>query len=120
MEGSIAYQVLSIVLTLVAVLVTYYVVPWLRGRIGAQNMNTAMILVKAGVAAAEQIFSKPEQGELKYKYVVEFLKDKGITITEQELKALIEAAVYELNRANNLLVKDLDLQPTIGTVEFSE
>jgi len=55
------------------------------------------------VAAAEQI------EEDKKTYVLKFIRDKGVTITDQELDALIEAAVYEINRAKCLLFKDLDV-----------
>ena len=66
--------------------------------------------VNIGVAAAEQMKVAgllPDEQEKK-DFVLKFIKDKGINITDKELDALIEAAVYEINKAKYLLFKDLD------------
>ena len=62
------------------------------------------------VTAAEQmkVAGLLPDGQQKKDYVLEFVKDKGITITDEELNALIEAAVYEINRAKHLLFTSLD------------
>ena len=47
----------------------------------------------------------------KKDYVLQFIKrDKGITITDEELDALIESAVYEINRAKGMLLYTDDKQ----------
>lgn len=63
------------------------------------------------MAAAEQMKDAGllPDGQEKKDFVLQFVKDKGITITDEELNALIEAAVYEINKAKHLLFKDLDL-----------
>jgi len=109
MQEQLGYQILSIIVSIVGILLTYYIVPYLKNKIGTEKMNQMMIWIKAAVAAAEMIYPEFKSGEKKKEYVVEFLKNKGVTITDQELNALIEAVVYELNRANNLLNKDLSL-----------
>jgi LL-H family phage holin len=114
------FEVLKIVIMLVGVVLTYKVVPWIQGNVDVKNLALMQTLIQAFVAAAEQLFPKAGSGAIKKAYVLEKLKDKGVTITDQELDALIEAAVYELNKVKNLLVKDLDLQPVVGEVEFSE
>jgi LL-H family phage holin len=106
MENAI-YQILMAVLTVITLVLTYFVVPWLRAKIGNEKLSVIEMWVNAAVAAAEQIFKVPESGPSKKTYVMEFLKGKGITITDEELDALIEAAVYELNRSKNLLFEDL-------------
>ena len=49
-------------------------------------------------AAAEQIFAGSGRGEEKKEYVVQWLKDRGITVDAEKIDAMIEAAVYELNQ----------------------
>jgi len=104
------YQIFMLLISLLGVILTGLVVPWLKIKIGKEKMSQVQMWVNIAVAAAEQIFSVPGAGAQKKIYVIEFLKTKGITITEQELDALIEAAVYELNRAKFLIFEDMENQ----------
>ena len=66
------------------------------------NDKTKENVVKVCVSAVEQLY-KELHGEEKYnkvvESVVEMLEEKGITISELELKMLIEATVGEFNEA---------------------
>lgn len=66
------------------------------------NDKTKEAVVKTCVKAVEQLY-KDLHGEEKYQEVVEsvvaMLNEKGITITDLELKMLIEATVSEFNKA---------------------
>lgn len=66
------------------------------------NDKTKEAVVKTCVKAVEQLY-KNLHGEEKYQEVVEsdvaMLNEKGITITELELKMLIESAVCEFNKS---------------------
>lgn len=66
------------------------------------NDKTKQDVVKTCVKAVEQVY-KDLHGEEKYQEVVTsasaMLAEKGITITELELKMLIESAVAEFNKA---------------------
>lgn len=66
------------------------------------NDRTKQDLAKTVVSAVEQIY-KDLHGEEKLKKAVEALSemlgDRGINITELELRMLIESAVAEFNRA---------------------
>jgi hypothetical protein len=104
------YQIFMLLISLLGVILTGLIVPWLKIKIGKEKMSQVQMWVNVAVAAAEQIFSMPGAGIQKKVYVIEFLKSKGITITEQELDALIEAAVYELNRAKFLMFEDMENQ----------
>lgn len=68
------------------------------------NDKTKRDVVKTCVSAVEQLY-KDLHGEEKYNKVVEsvseMLMEKGITITDLELKMLIEAAVGEFNEVFN-------------------
>ena len=66
------------------------------------NDKTKEKIVRICVGAVEQLY-KDLHGEEKYnkvvESVVEMLGEKGITISELELKMLIEATVAEFNKA---------------------
>lgn len=68
------------------------------------NDSTKKAVVKTCVQAVEQLY-KDLHGEDKYNKVVEsvteMLNEKGITITEIEMKMLIESAVGEFNNVFN-------------------
>ncbi len=105
--------ILTAFITLIMAIITYYVIPVLRGKISAEQWNEIVKWVKVAVAAAEQMQKAGILTVPKKDHVITFLKGKGITITDQELDALIEAAVFEINKSKNLLATDLALQEEV-------
>ena len=53
--------------------------------------------VRIAVTAAEQIYTGSGRGAEKKEYVINWLREHGMTVDESKLDALIEAAVYDLN-----------------------
>ncbi len=97
--------ILTAIIALIGAIITYYVIPVLKGKISANTWNEIIKWVKIAVAAAEQM---KEAGLLDYdkkNYVIKFLKSKGYKINDDDLNAAIEAAVYELN-SNKLTFLD--------------
>ena len=107
---NVMYQILSLVLTIIGLIITYYVIPILRSKVSDEKLSLIEMWVNIAVAAAEQMKDAGllPDGQEKKDFVLQFVKDKGITITDEELNALIEAAVYEINKAKHLLFKNLD------------
>ena len=68
-----------------------YVIPFLKEK---KLYNYVVIAVRA----AEQIFQESGSGAKKYEYVRQWICDK-FAIAEDDLKKIIESAVYELNAA---------------------
>jgi len=87
----------TIIIALVGAVMTYIVVPFLKERTTKEQRQNIAFWVKIAVTAAEQIYKEKGQGILKKEYVIKFLNEKGIKITEEQLDTLIEAAVYEMN-----------------------
>ena len=87
---------------IVILLLGGFLIPYIKRQIGETKYQKILELVDIGVFAAEQIYKtldkSDEKNILRYEYVVNFLNDKNVTITEDELKALIEAAVLKLNK----------------------
>jgi len=96
--------ILQIILAIIGILgsiLTAAFIPYLQSKLTQNKLTEIKFWVKLAVSAAEQTFTDPTQGTLKKKFVVDFLKSKGIDITEDELNILIEACVRELNLASD-------------------
>lgn len=90
--------VVQAVITLAVALITAFVIPWLKNKIGAQNMDEFMRWVQIAVAAAEQLYTSTD-GDAKKAYVVQFLSNKGFKVDTEVLDNAIEAAVLELHNS---------------------
>ena len=89
--------IIEAVAALIGVVITCILVPFIRSKTTAEQQKEINAWVKIAVSAAEQIFKGSGRGEEKKQYVIAWLKERGFTVDENELDALIEAAVYELN-----------------------
>ena len=98
MNGESFVKIMTAVIGLIGAIITYVVVPYIRSKTTEKQRDGAKFWVQVAVNAAEQIYKEKGQGIIKKKYVVDFLNEKGIKITDEQLDALIEAAVYELNK----------------------
>lgn len=90
-------EILSIVFALVIVVISRYLIPYLKTRLEKEGQEQLVELIEALVQAAEQIYTGVKQGEQKKQYVVKALAEKGISITEST-NAMIESAVYSLDK----------------------
>ena len=84
------------ILTVLFALITLYVVPWIKTKLSAEDLNEIMKWVKIAVQAAEMIYKESGMGEIKKAYVKKFLSDKNIHFDEMDIDTLIEGAVLEL------------------------
>ena len=89
--------IIETVAALIAATITAVVIPYIKSRTTAQQQAEINAWVRIAVAAAEQIYRGNGRGEEKKAYVLNWLAERGVTLDEDRLDALIEAAVYELN-----------------------
>lgn len=97
MDNEILNYALYIVMSLAVVVVTRYLVPYLKARLTAAEQEGLIQLIENLVQAAEQLFTAEKSGEQKKEYVVNALTEKGVLITES-VNAMIESAVYSLDK----------------------
>lgn len=90
--------IIEAVAALIGVIVTCVLIPFIKSKTTASQQAEINAWVKIAVSAAEQIFKGSGRGEEKKQYVIAWLKERGVTVDENELDALIEAAVYELTQ----------------------
>lgn len=89
--------IIEAVFALIGVVITVIVIPYIKSKTTTAEQQEINAWVKIAVAAAEQIYKGSGRGDEKKQYVLNWLKEHGITVDEGAIDALIEAAVYELN-----------------------
>lgn len=89
---------ISAVIAVLAVIITVYLVPWLKSRTTAQERQEINAWVKIAVQAAEQIYKGSGKGAEKKQFVLDYLQDKGFTVDLSTIDKMIEACVLELNK----------------------
>ena len=97
--------IVKVLIPILGAILTYLIVPFIKQKTTKEQRENTYFWVQVAVNAAEQIYNQKGQGKLKKDYVVDFLVSKGINITIQELDVLIEAAVKELNMAQEKLIE---------------
>lgn len=93
--------IVNAVITLIAAIITTFLIPWIKGKIDAAKLAQIVEWVGIAVRAAEQIYKESGMGEKKKQYVLDFLASKGFTLDPDSINAMIEAAVKELNIEQN-------------------
>ncbi len=100
------YNFLRIVFTLTSLVLTYYVIPFIKNMIATSDNEQLKNFIDITVRAVEQAVGGGNGG-LKKEEVVEqvhkWLTNKGLKITEEQLDGLIEAAVYNMNMEKKLV-----------------
>lgn len=101
---NIIFEFVKIVVMVAALVITRYLVPWIRNKIGADKLAEAEKWVKYAVLKAQQVLWA-EDGADKKAYVTEFLKElliaKNIALSDEQLDVLIEAAVKQMKIEEN-------------------
>ena len=101
--NEIIFEVLKLIVMVMALLIARYLVPWAKQKMDNEEIRELMVWVEKAVLMAEQVHGDKTGAERK-EIVIEFLKEilaeKDIQITEEQLDALIEAAVKAMNMAD--------------------
>lgn len=105
--------IVEAVAALIAAIITAFVVPYIKSRTTTNQQQQINAWVRIAVTAAEQIYAGSGRGKEKKAYVIDWLRKHGVTVDESKLDALIEAAVFELNKG--LLTIGEVVEPIVGT-----
>lgn len=100
----IIFEVIKVVVMVAALVIARYLVPWLKEKIGADKLTQIEKWAHYAVEMAQQVHWS-ETGPDKKAIVTEFLKEiltaKNISISDEQLDVLIEAAVKEMKMQEN-------------------
>lgn len=95
--------IIKVIIPILGAIVTYLIVPLIKQKTTKEQRENIYFWVRVAVQAAEQMADAGLINIPKKEYVINFLTEQGINITIQDLDAMIEAAVYELNLAKKAL-----------------
>lgn len=102
--NDIIFEILKLAVMVAVLVITRYVVPWIRTKIDNEALNLAAQWALKAVHSTQQVMES-ESGAEKKAVVTEFLKDiltaKNIALSDEQLDALIEAAVKEMKNQEN-------------------
>lgn len=89
-------KVTECVLTVIVLIVSAYVIPWLKTKISEEKLEELEKFCEQAVRAAEQLYT-PEEYKLKKAYVLSLINEQieklGIGLNEAEIDAIIEGIV---------------------------
>ena len=91
-------SIIEAVIALVAAIMTAIVIPYIKSKTNRQQQEEINAWVRIAVTAAEQIYKGMGRGPEKKAYVMEWLEERGVRLDDEKLDAMIEAAVYELQK----------------------
>lgn len=101
MDAQIVKVILEAVFGVVTILITSYLLPWLKSLVGESKYNAISDFTELAVRSAEQIYT-PEQWEEKKKYVVACVKIKasqiGIDLSATDIETLVEGLVNAVKK----------------------
>lgn len=97
-----AFVFLKIILSACAALLTVVVIPYIRTLRGNAQFNGLVEMITLMVQAAEQTIRQSGKGKDKKEkvtaFIIQYLDEHGIKISQEQLSELIEAAVYSMNK----------------------
>ena len=97
MNGELTQQILEAVAGLAVIIITGYVVPWIKMKIEEMRLNFIYSWVEKAVYAVQKIAEREGlSGEEKFEKVSDFIEEK-FHLSDAEAKILIESAVKILN-----------------------
>lgn len=100
--NDLVFEIMKVIVMVAMLVISRYLIPWLRDKIGIAKLETAEKWANYAVLAAQQVLSD-EKGADRKAYVTQFLKEiltaKNIALSDEQLDALIEAAVYTMKKS---------------------
>ena len=96
MNTELITKLVEAIVTVVIVLISAYVIPWLKGKMGEDKYKEIKYYAEYAVRCAEQLYSG-EQGREKKAFAMSYLvskaKEVGIEMSEEDISILIESTV---------------------------
>ena len=89
--------ILQAVLALLAALITYKLIPWIKAKTTQEQQNLLLSITSVLVFAAEQLYGAG-RGEEKLDYVVRELEARGFTADRAAIEAVVRDYADKLTR----------------------
>lgn len=97
--NEILYEIMKVVVMITALIVTRYLVPMLKAKLDTEKLELVKLWVNQAVLKAQQVMQS-ESGSERKTAVMQFLQEilvaNNISISDEQLDTLIEAAVKQM------------------------
>lgn len=102
MNEEIFVKIILAIITIIGGLISAYVIPYLRTKIGADQLDKVNYYIGVAVRCADQIFTE-EQWKEKKEYVLDYamriVNEKlHINLTQEDVDIIIEGLVNEIHK----------------------
>ena len=87
--------ILEAIIALIAALVTYKLIPWIKAKTTESQQAILMATVRTLVYAAEQLYGAGK-GKEKFTYVRQKLQEKGFDIDVDAIEAAVKEVTIEI------------------------
>lgn len=97
--SDIIFEVIKLAVMVVALVLARYLIPWAKEMLGADRLAAIEKWVKYAVEMAQQVYWNEDGAERKAivtKFLKEILTEKNVSVSDEQLDVLIEAAVKEM------------------------
>lgn len=101
----ITLELLKLAIMIAALVITRYVVPWIKAKTENDTMSVLIDWVMQAVLAAEQMHqaqSGTERKAIVTKFIKELLAQKNLALSDDEINVMIEAAVRQMNAVKEI------------------
>lgn len=99
--NDLTFDILKIIVSISCALISAYLIPFIHSKLQDVKYQNLLEIVEIAVRAAEQTVAGAGKGKRKKQEVITFVttwaKEHGVSITEEQLSQLIEAAVFNMN-----------------------
>lgn len=89
--------IIQAIFALLAALVTYKLIPWIKAKTTAEQRQLLMAMTSTLVFAAEQLYGAGN-GQAKLDYVVAQLEERGFTADRAAIEAVVKDYTEELHK----------------------
>ena len=99
--NDLTFDILKIIVSISCALISAYLIPFINSKLQDAKYQNLLEIVEIAVRAAEQTQTGGGKGRVKKQEVIcsvtAWCKEHGISITDDQLSQLIEAAVFNMN-----------------------
>ena len=103
------FELITIVLKVLLLAMSIWVVPqakkYIESSTTKEQRENALFWIKQVTRIAEEVYKSKGAGELKKQYVIEWLENNGVKLSEEQLNVLIDMVVKEYNKNGWNLLK---------------
>lgn len=101
MDAQITKIIVDAVFGIIGILITGYLIPWIKAKIGENKYNTIVEYTELAVRSAEQLYT-PEEWKEKKQYVLNYITNKakeiGLDLTAIDIENIIEGIVNSVKK----------------------